>query len=81
MVQIASKFLVLSVLFAATYAVSLPKRDVTQVETDIASISTQVTSLDTVVNAFPDTGGSITDALVSISCFLFLQRILKLIDF
>ncbi|KAF7974267.1 hypothetical protein HWV62_13056 [Athelia sp. TMB] len=63
MVQVASKFLVFGAMFATTYALSLPKRDITQVEADIASISTQVTSLDTAVNAFPDTGGSLTQAL------------------
>ena len=67
MVQIASKFLALGAIFATTYALSLPKRDVTQVEADIASISTQVTNLDNAINAFPDTGGSITAALVRIS--------------
>lgn len=74
MVQITSKFLVLGALFATTYAVSLPKRDVAKVETDIASISTQVTSLDTTVNAFPDTGGSITAALVRSSCLYSFKK-------
>jgi len=63
MVQIVSKFLALGAVFATAYSLSLPKRDVSQVESDIASISTQVTSLDNAINAFPDTGGSLTAAL------------------
>lgn len=64
MVQISSKFFTLGVFVLGVSAISLPKRTVAQVESDLAAISTQVTALDTDINAFPDTGGSLTAALV-----------------
>lgn len=78
MVQITSKFLALSAIFATTYALSLPKRDVTQVETDIASISTQVNALNTTINAYPTTGGSIAGALVCNFCiYSYAPRLIR----
>ncbi|KDQ22163.1 hypothetical protein PLEOSDRAFT_1079640 [Pleurotus ostreatus PC15] len=50
--------------FLVGSAVSSPtKRTVAQVESDIASISTQVTTLDNDITAFPNTGGSLLNAL------------------
>jgi hypothetical protein len=70
MVHIRSLFtLFASLALAAPTTFSLPfshvKRDVATVEADIANFSTQVTALDDSIRAFPDTGGSIIDALVS----------------
>lgn len=64
MVQISSKFFALGVFVFGVSAISLPKRTVAQVESDLAAISAQVTTLDTDINAFPATGGTITEALV-----------------
>ncbi|KAF9491733.1 hydrophobic surface binding protein [Pleurotus eryngii] len=50
--------------FLVGSAVSSPtKRTVAQVESDIASISTQVTTLDNAITAFPNSGGSLANAL------------------
>lgn len=55
--------------FLVGSAVSSPtKRTVAQVESDIASISTQVTTLDNDITAFPNTGGSLINALVTTLC-------------
>ncbi len=62
MVQLSSFFAALTVVTAVCSAPT--KRTVAQVEADIATISTQVTALDNAITAFPDTGGSLINALV-----------------
>ncbi|KAK7445737.1 hypothetical protein VKT23_014732 [Stygiomarasmius scandens] len=48
----------------AALALASPfKRTVAQVETDLRNIATQVTTLDNNINAFPNSGGSLTQAL------------------
>ncbi|KAF8895811.1 hydrophobic surface binding protein [Mucidula mucida] len=61
MVQLSSFFAALTVVTAVCSAPT--KRTVAQVEADIATISTQVTALDNAITAFPDTGGSLINAL------------------
>jgi len=43
----------------------LNPRDFATIEADLATLDTQVTALDTSINAFPNTGGTIFQALVS----------------
>lgn len=64
MVYIASTLL-LALTFVASGICTPSKRTVDEVKADIATISAQVTKLDTSITAFPATGGSLTNALVS----------------
>ncbi|KAJ8455041.1 hypothetical protein ONZ45_g19074 [Pleurotus djamor] len=50
-------------LFAISSLASPLKRSVAQIEADIATLSSQVTTLDNAITAFPNTGGSLINAL------------------
>ncbi|KAL0577781.1 hypothetical protein V5O48_004209 [Marasmius crinis-equi] len=53
-----------TVLTLAALALATPlKRTVAQVEADIAQISSQVNALDSSINAFPNSGGTLAQAL------------------
>ncbi|THH14456.1 hypothetical protein EW146_g5882 [Bondarzewia mesenterica] len=62
MVRITSAIVVFSFVLAAL-ASPLSKRTVAQVESDISNINDQVNSLNTAIEAFPDSGGSLSEAL------------------
>ncbi|KAF8489926.1 hydrophobic surface binding protein [Gautieria morchelliformis] len=55
--------LVVLIYSLAASASPFNKRTVAQVEADIATINSQVTTLDSAINSFPDSGGSLTQAL------------------
>jgi len=61
--QLLTRTLVALSIAASTFGAVL-KRDVPTISADIDDISTQVTALDNAINAFPDSGGSLTSALV-----------------
>jgi hypothetical protein len=52
-------------VFTAVFATPV-KRTVAQVEADIATISSQVTSLNNNIQSFPNSGGSLVNALVGV---------------
>jgi hypothetical protein len=53
-----------SLLYLASAVAIALCATVDDVLADLANVQTQVTALDNAVNAFPDTGGSLNDALV-----------------
>uniref|UniRef100_A0A0W0GE37 Putative hydrophobic surface binding protein n=1 Tax=Moniliophthora roreri TaxID=221103 RepID=A0A0W0GE37_MONRR len=61
-------------LFAAAAFATPVKRTVAQVEADIATMSSQVTSLNNQIQAFPNSGGSLTNALAIFNAAAALDR-------
>ncbi|KAF5366724.1 hypothetical protein D9758_006438 [Tetrapyrgos nigripes] len=57
------KFFLALAALALVAASPVEKRTVAQVEADLRNIATQVTTLDNSINAFPNTGGSLVQAL------------------
>lgn len=66
MIYFAAKLFLLASLAVSSITSPIHKRDFAQVTADITAISDQVTVLDNDINAFPDTGGTLTQAFVSI---------------
>ena|ERR1700733_13622274 len=64
MVRLATPLVLLTSIIVSTFAVPLASRDIPTVKSDIQSIKTAVIALDNSINKFPDSGGSLADALV-----------------
>ncbi|THU93634.1 hydrophobic surface binding protein [Dendrothele bispora CBS 962.96] len=60
--QLLTRTFVALSIAASTFGAVL-KRDVPTILADISKISSQVTTLDNAINAFPDSGGSLVNAL------------------
>jgi hypothetical protein len=64
MVHFPAKYLIFAALFVTGFAVPV-KRTVAQIEADIAIITQDVNNLNDAINSFPDSGGTLSEALVS----------------
>ena len=67
MVQLSSSFFTLAVFVTSCLAGPLVGRDAATVEADLVKVQGQIQTLDNDINAFPDSGGSIVQALVRAS--------------
>lgn len=78
MVQLSTPFFALAILVTSCLGSPIAIRDVATVEADLAKVQTQIQTLDKDINAFPDSGGSLVQALVrshaSCSSFYALIR-------
>lgn len=70
MARFVSSFAILLAFVTACIAA------VYQVEEDIANIASQVTVIDSAIHAFPTTGGSLLEALVSLAHETWLGDVL-----
>lgn len=73
MVQIHYSVLFIASLAVLGFAAPSSKRTVPQVEADIKNINVNVVALNNALNAFPNSGGTLSQALVSANRLLFYQ--------